>query len=111
MASPLEPVEALRRGGALSSLMINACVDCVVREWLHQVMGDNVAQEGVGEAVCNHCIAFFVDNGLVAARCPVWLQSSFDTLIKLFEQISLLANADKTKVMTCVPGKIQVAQM
>ena len=47
-----------------------------------------------------------MDNGLVAARYPVWLQSSFDTLIKLFEWIGLLANMDKMKVMTCVPGKI-----
>jgi hypothetical protein len=74
-------------------------------------MGDNVTREGVGEAVHDHCIAFFVDNGLVTARCPVWLQTSFDTLIKLFERIGLLTNAEKTKDMTCVPGKIQVAQM
>jgi hypothetical protein len=51
----------------------------------------------------------FVDDGLVSARCPVWLQSSFDILTQLFERIGLLANADKTKVMICVPGKIRVA--
>jgi hypothetical protein len=50
-----------------------------------------------------------VDDGLVSARCPVWLQSSFDILTQLFERIGLLANANKTKVMICVPGKIQVA--
>ncbi len=57
----------------------------------------------------NQCIAFFVDDGLVSARCPVWLQSSFDILTQLFERIGLLANADKTKVMICVPGKIRAA--
>jgi hypothetical protein len=74
-------------------------------------MGDKVAREGVGDAVHDQCIAFFVDDGLVSARCLEWPQSSFDILIKLFVQIGLLANADKTKVMICVPGKIQSAQM
>jgi hypothetical protein len=97
------------QGGPLSSLMFNVCVDCVIREWLQQVLGDDAAREGVGKMVRNYCIAFFVDDGLVAARCPVWLQSSFDILIKLFECIGLLANSDKTKVITCVPGRIRVA--
>ncbi len=60
--------------------------------------------------VCNQCIAFFVDDGLVAARCPEWLQSSFNILITLFEWIGLWMNAKKTKVMMCLPGKIRVAQ-
>jgi hypothetical protein len=60
--------------------------------------------------VRDQCIVFFVDNGLVAARCLEWLQSSFDVLINLFKQIGLRTNAKKTKVMTCLPGKLQVAQ-
>jgi hypothetical protein len=107
---PFGAYQGITQGGPLSSLMFNVYVNCVVREWLHQVMGDNIAWEGVGEAVCNHCIPFFADDRLVAARCPVWLQLSFDTLIKLFERIGLLAVVDKTRVVTCVPGKIQVAQ-
>ncbi len=55
-------------------------------------------------------VAFFVDDGLVAARCLEWLQSSFQILIALFECIRLQTNAEKTKVMTCLPGKIRVAQ-
>jgi len=51
-----------------------------------------------------------VDDRLVATRCPEWLQSSFNTLITLFERIGLLTNAKKTKVMTCLPGKIRLAQ-
>jgi hypothetical protein len=97
-------------GGPLSSLMFNVCVDCVVREWLLQVLGEDVARDGVGDLVRDHCIAFFVDHGLVAARCPEWLQSSFDILINLFEWIGLRTNAEKTKVMTCLPGKIRVAK-
>jgi hypothetical protein len=107
---PFGAYRGITQGGALSSLMFNVCVDCVIREWLHQVMGDEAAREGVGDAVCDQCIAFFVDDRLVSARCPEWLQSSFDILIKLFKRIGLLANADKMKVMICVPGKIQSAQ-
>ena len=86
--------------------MFNVCVDCVVKKWLQQVLGGDAARDGVKEAVRDHCIPFYVDDGLVAARCPMWLQSSFNTLIKLFERIGLLANSDKTKVLTCVPGRI-----
>jgi hypothetical protein len=66
---------------------------------------------GIGEAVHDHVVAFFVDDGLVAARCPEWLQSSFTILIHLFKRIGLKTNAAKTKVMTCLPGKIRVAKM
>ena len=90
--------------------MFIVCIDCVVREWLWQVLGEDVAQGGVGNLVRNQCIAFFFNNGLVAARCPEWLQVSFDILITLFERIGLRTNAEKMKVMTCLPGKIQVAQ-
>jgi len=90
--------------------MFNVCVDCVVREWLRQVLGEDVPRDGVGDLVCDQCIPFFVDDGLVAARCPEWLQSSFNIFINLFERIGLRTNAKETKVMTCLLGKIQVAQ-
>jgi hypothetical protein len=107
---PFGAHRGVTQGGPLSSLMFNVCVDCVVREWLRQVLGEDVARDGVGDLVRDQCIAFFVDDGLVAARCPEWLQSSFDILINLFERIGLRTNAEKTKVMTCLPGKIRVAQ-
>ncbi len=54
-------------------------------------------------------MAFFVDDGLVGSRDPVWLQSAMDILITLFEGIGIRTNPAKTKVMTCVPGNIRVA--
>ncbi len=54
-------------------------------------------------------VAFYVDDGLVASRDPVWLQESFDILIRLFERIRLFTNASKTKVMVCIPGQIRKA--
>jgi hypothetical protein len=49
-------------------------------------------------------------NGLVAARCPEWLQSSLTILITLFKWIGLRTNTEKSKVMMCLPGKIRVTQ-
>ena len=39
------------QGGLLSSLMFNVCVDAMVREWLHQTLGEEVARDGLGDCV------------------------------------------------------------
>jgi hypothetical protein len=54
-------------------------------------------------------VAFYADDGELLARCPGWLQSSFDVLVGLFECVGLCTNAKKTKVITCIPGKIRVS--
>jgi hypothetical protein len=107
---PFGAGRGVTQGGPLSSLMFNVCGNAVVREWLWQFPGDNAALLGVGEAVRDHVVAFFVNDGLVVARCLEWLQSSFTVLINLFKCIGLKTNAAKTKVMTCLPGKIRVAK-
>jgi hypothetical protein len=66
---PFEAHRGVTQGGPLSSLMFNICVDCVVKEWLRQVLGEDIARGGVGDLVRDQCIAFFVDDGLVAAKC------------------------------------------
>ena len=83
-------------------LMLNVCVDAVVREWLHQMLGDDAARQGIGDDVVKWLVAFYIDDRLVASRDPIWLQSSFDVLVGLFERIGLFTNAAKTKVMTCI---------
>jgi hypothetical protein len=87
--------------------MFNVCVDAVVREWLHQALGDNAAREDFGDDNAEWLVAFYIDDRLVASRDPVWLQLSFDILVSLFECIGLYTNATKTKVMTCIPGRIK----
>jgi hypothetical protein len=86
-------------------LMFNVCVYAVVREWFHQTLGDDAARQGIRDEVAKWLVAFYIDNGLVASRDPIWLQSSFDVLVGLFECIGLFTNAAKTKVMTCIPGR------
>ncbi len=60
---PLEAQQLVTQGGLLSSLIFKVCINCVVREWLQQVLGEDVPQDGVEEAVCDQCVEFFVDNG------------------------------------------------
>jgi hypothetical protein len=48
-----EPFSAKRgvttQGGPLSSLMFNVCVDAVIREWLHQTLGEEAVHDGLGD--------------------------------------------------------------
>ncbi len=37
------------QGGPLSSLMFNVCVDAVVSEWLHQMLDEEAACNGLGD--------------------------------------------------------------
>ena len=86
--------------------MFKVCVDAIIREWLHPTLGEDAARDGVGDCVAQILVAFYVDDGLIASRDPVWLQESFDILVGLFERIGLFTNAAKTKVMVCIPGRI-----
>ncbi len=72
------------QGGPLSLFMFNMCVDAVVREWLHQVLGDDATRGGIGDDVAKWLVAFYIDDSLVTSRDPVWLQSSFYVLVGLF---------------------------
>jgi hypothetical protein len=106
---PFNAKKGVTQGGPLSSLMFNVCVDAVVREWLYQTLDEDIARERIGDRVAKMLVAFYVNDGLIASRDPVWLQESFDILIRLFEQISLFRNAPKTKVMICIPRQIRKA--
>ncbi len=46
------------QGGPLSSLMLNVCVDAVVREWLHQTLGEEAARDGIRDRVAKILVAF-----------------------------------------------------
>jgi hypothetical protein len=67
------------------------------------------ARWGLGNLVQTQTVAFHADDRVLSARCPEWLQSSFNVLIDLLERFRLCTNAQKTKVMTCIPGKIRVS--
>ena len=62
------------------------------------MLGKEAAQ-GRFEEASREIVAFFVDEGLVGSRDPVWLQSALQVLVILFENIGLRKNSDNTKVM------------
>jgi hypothetical protein len=97
------------QGGPFSPRIFNVVVDAVVREWLRQSLGEEAARHGLGDLVKTIMVAFYADDGVLSARCPEWLQESFTTLVGLFERVGLRTNSQKTKVMTCVPGRIRVS--
>ena len=60
-------------------------LDAVVRVWLHQVLGKEAAIEEIGEMLDWFMVAFYVDDGIIASRCPHELQEAVDVLIDLFD--------------------------
>ena len=105
---PFTAHRGVTQGGPLSSLIFNVVVDAVVREWLQQTLDDDAARDGLLMAQsATRMVSFYVNDGVLSAIDPVWLQSAFNVLITLFEQIDLKTNTKKTQVMTCVPGKIR----
>ena len=45
---PFKAYQVATQGGPFSSHIFNVIVDAIVREWLHQVMGDDAARLGMG---------------------------------------------------------------
>ena len=105
-----EPFKAERgttQGGPVSPRIFNIMVDAVVREWLRQVLGDGAE---VSENDIKRLLAlFYIDDGYIASPEREFLQESMDILVDLFERIGLKTNANKTKAMTCLPGKIRTS--
>jgi retron-type reverse transcriptase len=78
------------QGGPLSSLIFNVVVDAVVREWLRWTLDNKATRDGLTLAQsATRMVSFYVDDGVLSARDPMWLQSALDVLITLFEQVVL----------------------
>ena len=53
---------------------------------------------------------FYADGRMVASTDPGWLQSAFDTLTGLFDQVGLPKNVCKTVGMVCRPCRVAGVQ-
>jgi hypothetical protein len=83
-------------------------LDVIVREWLLQSLRE--AEPEMPEYKALSCIflaLFYADDGYIASTDPELLQESMDVLIALFERVGLRTNVSKTKVETCIDGKIR----
>ena len=95
------------QGGPLSPRLFNLMVDAVVREWLRQVLGEEVASGELGLEIRRLLTCFYVDDGVLASTDPTFLQDAFDRLVDLFERVGSRTNTTKTEAMTFLPGKIR----
>ncbi len=75
---PFNAKRGITQGGPLSSLMFNVCVDAVVREWLHQMLDEDDARDGIDNQVSEILMEFYINEGLLASQEPVWLQELFN---------------------------------
>ena len=58
------------QGIPLSPWMFGIMVDAVVREWLWQIIPDDIAIKGVGDKIRMMLVYFYVGDSLVACRDP-----------------------------------------
>ena len=104
---PFKACRGVTQGGPLSPKIFNIMVDAVVREWMRQILGEEDAQSGYGDAVRLFVALFYADDAYIAALNKEELQESMNILIGLFEQVGLRTNTTKTVSMTCIPGRIR----
>ena len=97
----------MTQGGPFSPRIFNVMVDAVVREWMRIMLGPEAAASGYGKELRRLMAIFYADDALLASRDPELLQESLDVMVGLFERVGLRTNTKKTKVMTCVPGRIR----
>jgi hypothetical protein len=76
---PFNTKRGITQGGPLSSLIFNVCVDAIAREWLDQMLDEDIAQDEIGDRVAKKLVAaFYIDDGPFASRDTVWLQELFN---------------------------------
>ena len=107
LGEPFRARRGVTQGGPLSPRIFDTMVDAIVREWLRRTIGDGAMAAGIGEEIRSFLAAFYADDGLIQSRDPARLQTSLDTLVSLFERVSLRTNTSKTKTMVWVPGRIR----
>ena len=123
----------MTQGNLLSPTIFNVVGDTVIRHWesllVAEQEGDKISSdEGDGTQMAGGTIryqddrkkwaekghqrltaksAFFnADHGVVASTDPGWLQSAFDLLTGLFDQVGLRTNISKTVGMVCQPCRV-----
>ena len=112
---PFKAHRGVTQGGPLSPKFFLILTDAIVREWLREVFGDDVAARGFtatespeAKQLTRLFVAlFFADDGYIASRDPDLLERAIGILSGLFERVGLRTNTTKTEAMICTPGKIR----
>ena len=121
----------MTQGDPISSTIFNVVVYSVVRHWESLVVeggGDNDRYNSSGDEATQPARRtirarndghrrtegghmrlkvkaefFYADGGMLASTEPVWLQTTFDTLVELFDRVVLKTNVQKTVGKVCHP--------
>ena len=62
---PFNAGRGIPQGCPVSPRIFNVMVDAIIREWLCQVLGEEVASLGIGIEIRQFLIAFYADSGLI----------------------------------------------
>ena len=82
----------MNQGYPLIPTICNIVVDAVVRHCISLVEGVVGGQYRWVEEVLHHAAFFYMDDGLIVSKEPVWLQGAFDTLAGLFARLGFWKN-------------------
>ena len=100
---PFKGYLSITRGGPLSPKIFNVVVDAVIRYWVALVAPTKDGMEGLGLSIQDLVVYLYADGVFVASIQTARLQTTFDALSGLFEQVRLLLNERKTVSMACRP--------
>ena len=88
----------LTQGDPLPPTIFNVMVGAVVQHWVELMV--EVSEE---RGKRRQTALFYRGDGMVTLLDPHWIQGAFDTLVGLFDRVSLRINVGKTVVMVCRP--------
>ena len=105
---PFRTEIGVTQGHPVSPEIFNIMVEAVVRAFLLEVYGPQEAHHVFGWAAGEHNIVFYADDGRIAGRNNIWVQTTLIAMVRTFERVGLQKNLGKTKVMMCNQGFIWV---
>ena len=93
------------QGYPLSPTIFNVVVGTVVQNWGPVVIAGAEERGKRGQEGRHQAALFYADDGMVALSYLCWLQGAFNTLVGLFNTVSMRTIFRKTVGMVCRPCK------
>ena len=85
------------QGEPVSMTIFNIMVHIVVRAVLLEVCGTQEVHHRFGWSAGEHKICFYADDGRIAGRNPIWVQTILQAIVRMFERVGLQTNLGRTK--------------
>ena len=101
---PLSTEIGVTQGDLVSPTLFNIMVDELVRDTFQENCGPQEDQHDFRWSAGEHNICFYADDGRIAGRYPIWVQTALTTRVRFFERVVLQTNLNNTKAVICTPG-------